>query len=231
MGKKERLRKALREEERQLRRQVIKERGREQFWDRAIPITKKFIALMAIIGLLLGGKMIIDRLPPIQSKPQKVLKSATIVTNKGNIEITFYKNDAPRTVENFVLLAARNYYNGTKWHRVEPGFVIQGGDPLSKDNDPNNDGQGGESAWGGKFADELNADTSSYKKGYVEGTVAMANSGEDTNGSQFFIVLANQPELPKKYTIFGKVKSGMDVVKSIVKGDEIKQIIIHEQKS
>jgi len=224
-----RLRKAMREEERQLRRQIIKERGRERFWERALPIAKGTVAILAMVGLLLGGKVIIDRLPPIWPKPQKVLKSATIVTDKGNIEITFFSKDTPRTVENFVLLAKRNYYNGTKWHRVEPGFVIQGGDPLSKDNDPNNDGQGGESAWGGKFADELNPDTPSYKRGYMAGTVAMANSGPDTNGSQFFIVLADQPEMPKKYTIFGKVKSGMEVIKAIVKGDVIKQIIINEQ--
>jgi len=141
-------------------------------------------------------------------------KTATIKTDKGDIVFDFYKTDAPKTSENFIRLAFRGYYDGLTFHRVEAGFVIQGGDPKG-------DGTGGESAWGGKFNDEINSTSPLYQTGYVEGTVAMANSGANTNGSQFFITLADQPNLPKSYTIFGHVTSGMDVVKKIAKGDKM----------
>ena len=144
-------------------------------------------------------------------------KQTTIKTDKGDIVFTFEKDVAPKTSENFIRLAMRGYYNGLTFHRVEPGFVIQGGDPKG-------DGSGGESAWGGSFADEINAGSPIYQKGYVEGTVAMANSGPNTNGSQFFITLADQPNLPASYTIFGHVTSGMDVVKKIVKGDKMNTV-------
>ena len=140
--------------------------------------------------------------------------NATIQTEKGSIEIILYKEDAPKTVTNFSTLAKTGYFNNLTFHRVEPGFVIQGGDP-------NGNGTGGTSIYGGKFEDELNPDSPSYKEGYKEGIVAMANSGPNTNGSQFFIMLADNETLPKNYTIFGKVTSGMDVVKQIAKGDKI----------
>jgi cyclophilin family peptidyl-prolyl cis-trans isomerase len=141
-------------------------------------------------------------------------KQATIKTDKGEIVFSFEKDAAPKTSENFIRLASRGYYNGLSFHRVEAGFVIQGGDPKG-------DGTGGESAWGGTFVDEINSGSPIYQKGYVEGTVAMANSGPNTNGSQFFITLADQPNLPASYTIFGHVTSGMDVVKNIAKGDKM----------
>ncbi len=143
--------------------------------------------------------------------------TATISTAKGDIVIDFDKADAPHTVENFVRLSYRKYYDGLTFHRVEEGFVIQGGDPKG-------DGTGGTSAFGGPFADEINATSPLYQKGYVEGTVAMANSGPDTNGSQFFITLADQPTLPAKYTIFGHVTKGMDVVKKIAVGDKMTKV-------
>lgn len=150
----------------------------------------------------------------------------TINTAKGIIEIEFYPTDAPKTVTNFATLAKNKFYDGLRFHRVEPGFVIQGGDPLSKDEDPNNDGTGGSSIYGGKFADELNPNTESYKAGYTEGTLAMANSGPNTNGSQFFIMWEDKTDLPKNYTIFGKVTTGMDVVRKIVAGDRINSITV-----
>jgi cyclophilin family peptidyl-prolyl cis-trans isomerase len=128
----------------------------------------------------------------------------TIQTNKGTIVFETYDADAPNTVNNFITLASKGFYNGLIFHRVILGFMIQGGDPTGT-------GTGGP---GYQFSDELNPSTPSYQAGYVPGTVAMANSGPNTNGSQFFIMQANNP-LPHLYTIFGKVLSGMDVVNSI----------------
>lgn len=131
------------------------------------------------------------------------------VKGYGAIKIQLYDKDAPKTVENFLKLTNAGFYDCLTFHRVAHGFVIQGGDP-------NGDGTGGQSAFGAKFADELNPNTPSYKAGYVKGVVAMANSGPNTNGSQFFIVLADlSASLPKNYTIFGKVVAGQDAVDKI----------------
>ena len=130
----------------------------------------------------------------------------TIVTSKGTIVFETYDADAPNTVKNFLTLADKGFYNGTIFHRVIEGFMIQGGDPTGT-------GRGGP---GYQFADELDPSTPSYKAGYVRGTVAMANAGPNTNGSQFFIMQADQ-SLPHNYTIFGRVTSGMDVVDAIAK--------------
>lgn len=134
-------------------------------------------------------------------------KEAVMQTNFGTIVLGFYDQDAPKTVENFICLAQKGYYNGVTFHRVANGFVIQGGDPTGT-------GAGGESIYGSKFEDELNPNTPSAKLGYVKGTLAMANAGPNTNGSQFFITLSDV-QLPLNYTIFGKVLSGMDVVEKI----------------
>lgn len=115
----------------------------------------------------------------------------------------------------------KGYYNGLTFHRVEPGFVIQGGDP-------NGNGTGGYSIFGDTFEDELNPETDSYKAGYQEGVVAMANRGPNTNGSQFFIMLADNTTLPKNYTIFGKVTKGIDVVKKITVGDKMTSLEVVE---
>ena len=134
--------------------------------------------------------------------------SAEIVvmeSSMGTIEIELYRNDAPRTVDNFVKLAEQKYFDGIKFHRIAKGFVIQGGDPTGT-------GSGGKSIYGKEFEDELNPATQSFRTGYVRGTLAMANRGPNTNTSQFFIMLQDAPRLPKAYTIFGRVVSGMDVV-------------------
>ena len=132
------------------------------------------------------------------------MNTITIETNKGNIVFETYDIDAPKTVENFITLAKKGFYNGVIFHRVISGFMIQGGDPTGT-------GTGGP---GYRFADELNPNTESYKNGYKRGTVAMANSGPNTNGSQFFIMHKDYP-LPNNYTIFGRVVSGMEVVDAI----------------
>ena len=132
---------------------------------------------------------------------------AVLETNKGTIRFELLEEDAPKTTENFRLLADKNYYDGVIFHRVIPNFMIQGGDPLGE-------GYGGESAWGGKFDDEIDRGSDLYAGVYDKGTVAMANSGPNTNGSQFFIMHADYP-LPPSYTIFGRVTDGLDIVDSI----------------
>jgi cyclophilin family peptidyl-prolyl cis-trans isomerase len=132
---------------------------------------------------------------------------AVIETNKGTIRFELLEEDAPKTTENFRLLAEKGYYDGVIFHRVIKNFMIQGGDPLGM-------GYGGESAWGGKFNDEINRTSQLYAGGYEKGTVAMANSGPNTNGSQFFIMHTDYP-LPPSYTKFGRVIEGQDVVDAI----------------
>lgn len=134
-------------------------------------------------------------------------RTAVIETNKGTIKFELLEQDAPKTTENFRLLAERNYYDGVIFHRVIKNFMIQGGDPLGE-------GYGGESAWGGRFDDEIDRTTDLYAGVYEKGTVAMANAGPNTNGSQFFIMHIDYP-LPPSYTKFGKVIEGQDVVDSI----------------
>lgn len=142
--------------------------------------------------------------------------TAVLQTSLGNIEIELYRADAPKTVENFVKLAGKKFFDGLRFHRVAKGFVIQSGDPLSRD--PKSMakwGTGGKSIYGKEFADELNPKAPSFQRGYVRGVVAMANHGPNTNSSQFFILLADAPQLPKSYTIFGKVIGGMETVDKI----------------
>lgn len=130
---------------------------------------------------------------------KKIFKyTAVLKTTKGNITIALNSDQTPETVKNFVTLSNKNFYNGTIFHRVIKGFMIQGGDP-------NGDGTGGP---GYKFEDEP------FNGNYTRGTVAMANSGPNTNGSQFFIMHGDN-DLPKLYVIFGKVTGGMDVVDAI----------------
>jgi len=133
---------------------------------------------------------------------------ATISTNKGDIVVRLYGAEAPKTVENFAKLANKGFYNGTKFHRVIKGFMIQGGDPLSKDDTQK--ARWGTGGPGYQFEDEITA----HK--LVRGSLAMANAGPNTNGSQFFIVTADAtPWLDGKHTNFGEVISGMDVVAAI----------------
>ena len=134
-------------------------------------------------------------------------RSAIIETNQGSIRFELLETDAPKTTENFITLAERGYYDGVIFHRVIKGFMIQGGDPTGT-------GRGGESAWGGRFDDEINASSELYKTGYKVGIVAMANAGPNTNGSQFFIMHADYP-LPSSYVIFGRVTEGQEVVDAI----------------
>src|SRR3989338_4555448 len=132
---------------------------------------------------------------------------AIIKTNFGDVSFKFYAEESPATVNNFLNLAQSGFYNGTKFHRVIKDFMIQGGDPLSKDDDWSNDGRGGP---GYQFQDEFNDHQ------LVKGSLAMANAGPNTNGSQFFIVTAEAtPWLDGKHTNFGYVVKGMETVEKI----------------
>jgi cyclophilin family peptidyl-prolyl cis-trans isomerase len=160
-----------------------------------------------LIGLLLLGAA---ALTLGDSGPQAtaVREIAVVETTMGTFEFELYRSDAPRTVENFVELAGQKYFDGVRFHRVARGFVIQGGDPTGT-------GAGGKSIYGKPFEDELHPFTASYQAGYVKGVVAMANRGPNTNTSQWFVTLNDVTGLPKNYTIFGKVITGMDVVENI----------------
>jgi cyclophilin family peptidyl-prolyl cis-trans isomerase len=156
--------------------------------------------------------------PPQMTVDAKKAYVATITTSKGNIVVSLDPSAAPQTVNNFVFLANQGFYDGLTFHRVEPGFVIQGGDPLGK-------GTGGP---GYTVPAEI-------KLTHVEGAIAMArlsdqvNPKRESSGSQFYITLAATPFLDGQYTAFGKVTSGMDVVKKIAVGDVIQKIVISVQ--
>lgn len=143
--------------------------------------------------------------PPRQAQPNR---TAVMETDAGTIKFELLETDAPRTVENFRQLAERGYYNGTIFHRVVSGFMIQGGDP-------NGDGTGGQTATGQPLPNEINRSSPLYAGGYRRGLVAMANKGiPETGSSQFFIMHQTYPLQPN-YTIFGRVTEGLDVVDRI----------------
>jgi cyclophilin family peptidyl-prolyl cis-trans isomerase/HEAT repeat protein len=145
-------------------------------------------------------------LPALQGGP---LPQVTIETDHGNIGIVLYAADAPLTVQNFLRLVDRRFFDGGRWHRVVPNFVIQDGDPRG-------DGNGGP---GWVIRDEIN------RQRYDRGAVGMALSGPDTGGSQFFATHSPQPHLDGGYTVFGHVTQGYDVLDQIVQGDRIRRII------
>jgi cyclophilin family peptidyl-prolyl cis-trans isomerase len=141
------------------------------------------------------------------------MTKATIETDKGSIEIELHTTGAPKAAANFIELAGKGFYNGVVFHRLVPGFVIQGGDGEYGHIDKLDRGRLGTGGPGYKFADEQ------FEGDYIRGAVAMANSGPNTNGSQFFICLEDLSggKLPKKYTLFGHVTAGMEVVDAIAK--------------
>ncbi|KAF9495816.1 hypothetical protein BDN71DRAFT_1482468 [Pleurotus eryngii] len=132
------------------------------------------------------------------------MKTVALETNMGKIVLELYWDHAPKTCKNFAELAKRGYYNGTVFHRIISDFMVQGGDPTGT-------GRGGTSIYGQKFEDEITPEL----RFTGAGILAMANSGPNTNGSQFFITLAPTPYLDGKHTIFGRVASGMRVVQRL----------------
>ncbi|MDD5438279.1 MAG: peptidylprolyl isomerase [Patescibacteria group bacterium] len=151
--------------------------------------------------------------PGIFPEGELANKQVRIKTGKGDIVFELLPAEGPKAASNFYYLINKKFYDGLTFHRVEPGFVIQGGDPAGN-------GTGGP---GYQFGDDP------VNKAYDEGVVAMANAGPNTNGSQFFIMLANNP-LPPQYSIFGKVISGMDVVKKIAVGDKMTSVTVEPLK-
>jgi len=182
---------------------------------------KIYISLIILIILILGGYFFIvqNKEKPVEEKEEKIKDNdavtlpnnnmiAIMQTNFGEIKIELFLSDASKTVENFIKLAKDGFYNDTKFHRVIKGFMIQGGDPLTKDDSLKDKwGTGGP---GYTFADEIHSNNHN-----IVGTISMANAGIDTNGSQFFININDNNFLDTKHTVFGKVIAGMDVVGNI----------------
>ena len=151
--------------------------------------------------------------PEMQIDPAKRYK-AVIETSRGVIELELYPQHAPKTVNNFVFLAKEGFYDDVSFHRVIKNFMIQGGDPTGT----------GRGDPGYKFGDELKENPLKHETGVI----SMANSGPNTNGSQFFITHSPQPHLNGRHTVFGKVVSGQDVVDAIQQGDKMLRIEIQE---
>ena len=162
----------------------------------------------------LTSEVVITETPMAKNETQiaSTRPEVTLKTSMGDITVRLHAVDAPKTVENFLKLAKSNFYDGVKFHRVIKGFMVQGGDPLTKDDTQM--ARWGTGGPGYQFADEINLKNAPYQKGYKRGVLAMANSGPNTNGSQFFIMHRDYP-LPPSYTIFGEVINGQDVVDAI----------------
>lgn len=144
-------------------------------------------------------------------------KTATIETSKGTVVLDLFETEVPNTVANFEKLANSEFYDGTRFHRVIPNFMIQGGDPYSREPGNPRVGTGGP---GYKIKCETHLNTHKH----VAGTLSMAHAGKDTGGSQFFICHSPQPHLDRVHTVFGQVRDGMDVVNKIRQNDEITSI-------
>jgi peptidyl-prolyl cis-trans isomerase B (cyclophilin B) len=149
----------------------------------------------------------------ITTMPEGPKTYATIETEKGNLVLELFASDVPRTVNNFVTLAREGFYDGLTFHRVVPGFVVQGGCPIG-------DGTGGP---GYQFDDEITEHT------HVAGALSMANSGPNTNGSQFFITYTPQHHLDGDHSVFGQLIEGMDVMERIEQGDVMTRVTIEEK--
>lgn len=143
-------------------------------------------------------------------------KKAVMETARGTIELELYADEAPNTVANFEKLANSGFYDGTKFHRVIPNFMIQGGDPYSKD------GKGRVGTGGPGYTIKCETHRNTHK--HIAGTLSMAHAGKDTGGSQFFICHLPQQHLDGVHTVFGQVTKGMDVVNAIKGNDEVKSV-------
>ena len=169
-----------------------------------------FLVVILIISGVIYFQFMNDVKPDVDKSTPITSISGDIIlkTNLGDVELELFSDKAPKTVENFKKLAEEGFYDGIKFHRVIKGFMIQGGDPLTKDDtNPLAWGTGGP---GYAFEDEIYEGNSN-----AIGSIAMANAGPNTNGSQFFINVANNNFLDQKHTVFGKVVNGMDIVTQI----------------
>jgi peptidyl-prolyl cis-trans isomerase B (cyclophilin B) len=205
------------------KKKIIQKKAWYQNMKIVIPVIAAILIAGAALTLFLTG---VIKMPSSTPKPQPqsynspipmvidVNKkyTAVIKTDKGDLALDLYAQDAPVTVNSFVSLARKGFYNGLTFHRIIPGFMAQGGDPTGT-------GSGGP---GYKFQDEFSSRT------HQEGSLSMANSGPGTNGSQFFICYAPQPHLNGKHTVFGQLTQGMDALKKLVNGDKMNEVIITE---
>jgi len=184
-----------------------------------IPLVAAVVLIALVLTLFITG---VIKMPAQQPKsynspvPMTIdvnkKYTALIKTAKGDLALELYPQDAPVTVNSFVTLARKGFYNGLTFHRVIPDFMAQGGDPTGN-------GTGGP---GYKFQDEFSSRT------HQAGSLSMANSGPNTNGSQFFICYAPQPHLNGKHTVFGQLTQGMDVLKKLVNGDKMIEAVTTE---
>ena len=183
------------------------QRGKPKASQKRIGSRKKKL----LIGLAVAIAVIII-VVIIATMPEKQY-TATIETEKGNLVLELFASDVPITVDNFVSLAREGFYDGLTFHRVIPGFMVQGGCPIG-------DGTGGP---GYQFDDEITEHT------HVAGALSMANSGPNTNGSQFFITYTPQHHLDGHHSVFGQLVEGMDVLEEIEQGDVMIRITIEEE--
>ncbi len=155
------------------------------------------------------------------------MQSVTFETNKGNFTAELYDADAPTTVENFTKLVRDRYYDGIAFHRVIPEFVVQGGDPLTKELPLTHPRIGG-----GGPGYTIKCETKDNPRRHDVGALSMAHAGKDTGGSQFFIVLseANTRHLNGVHTVFGRVVDGLDVVKTLERGDRMDRVSLMESE-
>jgi peptidyl-prolyl cis-trans isomerase B (cyclophilin B) len=151
------------------------------------------------------------------------MQTAEIHTNKGVMKVEFYQNDAPGHVKNFIDLAKKGFYDGLKWHRVLPGFVIQGGCPNTREGATGAPGTGGPGY-------SIDCELTGGNQYHDRGVLSMAHRGPNTGGSQFFVVLSRQQtaHLDRKHTCFGKVTEGLDILDNIRQGDSIDKVVINE---
>lgn len=171
------------------------------------------------------------RIREVAAKGNEALPRVVFETSRGQITLELFENEAPNTVANFINLVETKYYNETRFHRVVSGFMVQGGDPLSKDLNPSNDGTGGPG---------YVIDCECYRpdaRFHFRGSLSMAHAGKDTGGSQFFITHLPTPHLnpvsgnKSKHTVFGRVIEGMDVVDQLQKNDPIKKAFVLRKRN
>jgi peptidyl-prolyl cis-trans isomerase B (cyclophilin B) len=207
---------------------MSKKRAKKNKVKKMVWYKNRAVMVPVVIGLALLGLIITLFMTGVIKMPSQPPKSynspipmtidvnrkytALIKTAKGDLVLELYPQDAPVTVNNFVTLARKGFYNGLTFHRVIPDFMAQGGDPSGN-------GTGGP---GYTFQDEFSSRT------HQAGSLSMANSGPNTNGSQFFICYTPQPHLNGKHTVFGQLTQGMDVLKKLVNGDKMNEVIITE---
>jgi peptidyl-prolyl cis-trans isomerase B (cyclophilin B) len=202
------------------KKKIIQKKAWYQNMKIVIPVIAAVLIAGAVLTLFLMGVIKMPSSQPAKSYDSPVPMvidvnkkyTAVIKTAKGDLTLELYPQDAPVTVNSFVSLARKGFYNGLTFHRIIPGFMAQGGDPTGT-------GSGGP---GYKFQDEFSSRT------HQAGSLSMANSGANTNGSQFFICYAPQPHLNGKHTVFGQLTQGMDALKQLVNGDKMTEVIVTE---